>query len=375
MDEKYNAFFNLYALGNILGYHNGYWTMKIMKHYKYDHINEYVSDFISLGGINGINIKKWISSDSVFYIIATSKALLKYKNDKKERYLYLLKNELIRYDRILNSDCKKDIDRIEDRRTYKCVGIFNKHDDARNINLPYSANIEKYENYAATRTMVIGLKYNKKKEIENLIEYSYLSTIITHSSTIVFLSSTILSYFVSLAIQEISIEKWPTMLVKLLESDFIKKYIGDDNEKFYDYLLVLNMWKNYVDAKFDKKGKKMNLKSFNNLIFRMKFYYDTFLPNKLKNVSNDEIFKHHNILQLIIAYDSLIDCDGYFEKLLFYSIFVYIFPSYKSVIGSIACGLYGLVYGNGDVPTSLLEQIEGQKELNFLGTEFFKLFY
>lgn len=375
MKEKYNAFFNLYALGNILAYHDGHWVHKELKHYRYDHINEYISDFISLGGINGINIKKWISLDTVQHLMAESKAVLKYKNDDTDKFVYLLKNELIRYFNKIEAEEEKyeHIYRKYDLTTFKYIEIFTEKNDARNIILPNAD--DHGGTYAGLRSMVLGLKYHKKKDIENLVEYTYLSTIITHNSITSFLLSIVLSYFTSLAVQEISLEKWPFMLVKLLESDFVKKHVGDDNENFYHYLSVLNSWKNYISNKFDKNNKKIKLKSFNNLIFRMKFYNDTFLVNKLKNESLDEYIIKNYILHTIIAYDSLLDCDGYFEKLLFYSVFVYIIPTHKVHIGTMACGLYGIVYGFGDVPKSLLLQIEFKKELTTISNDFFTSFF
>ncbi len=374
MNEKYSAFFNLYTLGNILGFHNGLWIKKnTMMHYKYDHINEYVSDFIELGGINGIDIKKWIYSDNVSYLIAMSKAMLKYNTNKKERFLYLVKNELIRYDRKIKKEFEHNIDRIYDRTTMKYIETFTKTNDGRFTKLK---GVELFGNYASLRNIILGLQYNKKKDLKKLVNYTYLSTVITHNSVLSFLSSIILSYFVSLAVQEIPIKKWPSMLINLLESKQIKSYVGDDNDRFFDYLSVVNTWKKYIDSRFDKNGEKINVKSFTNLIFRMRFYYDTFLINKFNiENSNEDMLKRECILLIIISYDSLLDCDGYFEKLLFYSAFVYILPSSKHIISSASGALYGLVYGFGDVPKHLLENIEDTKELTSIGNKIFTSYY
>ena len=106
----------------------------------------------------------------------------------------------------------------------------------------------------------------------------------------------------------------------------------------------------------------------------MKYYYDTFLDNKLIKNDKEEYYKKIYIMQLIIIYDSLLDCDGCWEKLLFYSIFVYIYNP-KSTMGAIAGGLYGIVYGYGDVQTKMLKHLEEKKKLLNISKLFFKTFF
>ena len=369
MEEKYIAFFNILTLTNIIGYQKGHWTYTNI--FTYDNINEYISNFIDLGGINCLDIKDWYFTYNVEYVIATALALLKHeKTEDNEYYIMLLKRELIIQQR--NNVETKKIIRQDDSTTILYIHKFTEKKDGRNIVLN---NVNIRDNYAASRCMVVGLKYYKKKDIEKMINFSYLTTVVSHNTVFSVLNAITLSFFTSLAVRKVNIIKWPYLLVELLESSHVKKYVSDDNDIFSDYLLVLNIWKNYIDKKFDKSRNKKELKSFSNLIFRMKFYFDNFIYEYDKSYNMNTQLKKTYIVQLIICYDSLLDCNKSYEKLLFYSLFVYIDSTYKSLMGTIAGGLYGIVYGFGDVPSKLLEQIEKKKIFDKLGKECFNSFY
>jgi ADP-ribosylglycohydrolase len=73
-----------------------------------------------------------------------------------------------------------------------------------------------------------------------------------------------------------------------------------------------------------------------------------------------------------MAYDALLDCDGKWEKIIFYAI---LNPSDSSTVGAIAGGFYGAVYGFGDVPLTMLQNIEEGNNLIDLGKKMYKKFY
>ena len=74
---------------------------------------------------------------------------------------------------------------------------------------------------------------------------------------------------------------------------------------------------------------------------------------------------------VIIAYDALLDCDGIWEKIIFYAI---LNPSDSSVVGAIAGGLFGAVYGIGDVPKNMIEKVEEYNNLEKIGKSYYKKF-
>ena len=74
---------------------------------------------------------------------------------------------------------------------------------------------------------------------------------------------------------------------------------------------------------------------------------------------------------MIMAYDALIDCDGLWEKLVFYSM---LHPGDSDTVGAIAGGLYGIVYGFGDVPEKMMCCVEKKSLLIELGKSFYNMF-
>lgn len=152
----------------------------------------------------------------------------------------------------------------------------------------------------------------------------------------------------------------------MLDSKEIKKYIDiTNNDVLLDYLSYVRYWKKYVENRFPD-GKPLKSKIFRNMIFRIKYYYENFVKN-----TNAETIGGSGICALIMAYDSLLDCDGKWEKLIFYSI---LHPGDSDTVGAIAGGLYGAVYGFGDVPDNMLKYLEEKETLYELGKKFYELF-
>jgi ADP-ribosylglycohydrolase len=63
---------------------------------------------------------------------------------------------------------------------------------------------------------------------------------------------------------------------------------------------------------------------------------------------------------VIMAYDGLADCDGNWEKLMYYTM---LHGGDSDTVGAIAGGFYGILYGYGNVPMRLLENIEMKDKL------------
>src|SRR5690606_36569186 len=95
------------------------------------------------------------------------------------------------------------------------------------------------------------------------------------------------------------------------------------------------------------------------MIYRSRYYYNNFVER-----TRHGIIVESGYCGLIIAYDTLIDCEGHWEKLICYSC---IHPGDTNSTGALAGGLYALFYDWGDVPEDLLQQIEFKDELTKLG--------
>lgn len=67
--DKIKATFLLHALGDTIGFKNGEWEFNYFnKNADYRTTLEIVFDFISLGGITGIDLKEWTVSMILYFI-------------------------------------------------------------------------------------------------------------------------------------------------------------------------------------------------------------------------------------------------------------------------------------------------------------------
>jgi len=86
MKERYVATIVLHALGDTIGFKNGDWEFNYFKKViTLDVTNELLYEFISLGGINGINLKNWFVSDDTIIHLAMARAILNYNKRVNEK--------------------------------------------------------------------------------------------------------------------------------------------------------------------------------------------------------------------------------------------------------------------------------------------------
>lgn len=353
----------IHALGDKLGFKNSDWKTDYGRPASVGTINEFICEFIDLGGVNGIDISDWIVSSDTFYNIAIAKSIIKYKNKINKRFIVNVKNNLIDAYNAIDDDKKIGVKRYDGNTTKKYLQIFTVDDDA---------STQQYDptsggNGVASRSIPIGIAIHKESDIEKLIETSIKIGKLTHNSPHGYLSGLTVAFFASLAMRNVNINLWPHMLVELLESDKVSKYINKEKQEVkFDYMDHIRYWKKYIDTRFVDK-KPIKSRSTSNLIFRIRYYYENFVkdtPTRGIGLSG--------YCATIMAYDSLLDCDGKWEKLIFYAI---LNPSDSNTIGAISGGLYGAMYGIGDIPTHMLNNIEFEKEIVKLGKEIYKKFY
>lgn len=356
--------FLLHALGDKIGFKNSDWKINYGKPASAGTINEFICEFIDLGGINGIDISEWNVSADTMYNIAFGLALLNYKNKINKKFIVDTKNNLIiAYNKIEN-DKKMGIRRYEGDTTKKYLRLFTLDTDART--LPYD--VESGGNGVASRSIPIGVAFNKESDLSALVELSITMGSITHNSPLGYLSGLTVSYFASLAMRNVDINLWPNMLIELLESDLVSKHIDvQTNELRFDYMDYVRYWKKYIDTKF-VDNKPIKSRSTSNLIFRIRYYYENFV--KGTRIQSKGI-GYSGFCAVIMAYDALLDCDGKWEKVIFYAM---LNPSDTSAVGAICGGLYGILYGFGDVPQHMLHNIEFSDELIKLGNKFYNKF-
>lgn len=355
--------FLLYALGDKIGFKNSDWKMDYGRPASAGTINEFVYEFIDLGGINGIDISDWIVSADTFYNISIGKSLLKYKNIIDKKFIVNTKNKLIEAYNQISIDATNGIKRYDGNTTKKYLKIFTLDDDARNQ--PY--NPQSGGNGVASRSIPIGIAFYKESDLETLINISITLGRLTHNSPLGYLSGFTIAYFASLAMRNVAINMWPHMMVELLESEMVTKYIDMNVPEIrFDYMDYVRYWKKYIDTRFIDK-KPIKSRSTSNLIFRIRYYYENFVEG-----TNSNGIAVSGFCASIMAYDALLDCDGKWEKIIFYAI---LNPSDSNTVGAICGGLYGAIYGFGDVPEHMIHNIEQDKELIKLGKQFYGKFH
>jgi ADP-ribosylglycohydrolase len=364
-EDKYIGLFLLHALGDTLGFRNtefDFFNDNKELESPLAAISEFIFEFIDLGGVNGIDIKDWIISDDTLYHIAIAKSILKFKGKFTEKFYIFTKRNMVKMHNIMINEQEKGVQRYPSHTTSKYIEKFTKHKDAR---------FYKYDpatggNGAAMRNLCIGLAFHKSDQLDMLIEMSINLSKLTHNSPYGYLAGFTSAYFVSLAIQEIPINKWPFLLIELLQSEKIKKYINiNENDEFMDYVSYIRYWRKYIDTRFIDE-KPIKIRSTSNMIFRIKYYVDNFIEN-----GRSKYLGNSGFCAMIMAYDSVLDCDGKWEKIIFYAILHF---GDSDTVGAIAGGLYGALYGIGDVPQNMICCIEKKKQLLKLGKLFHEKF-
>jgi ADP-ribosylglycohydrolase len=365
MDKRYEAMFVLHSLGDTIGFKNGVWEFNHWTNtINSGSVNEFIYEFISLGGINGLDISEWIASDDTLYHMAMGNAMLLYKGEINDKFLLDTKNELIKkHNQMVDEIVDKVHNRYPGTNTSKVIDAFTKDTDA--LDHPYDD--KSGGNGCAMRSLCIGSALYGQKNRTELVNVTIRLAQMTHNSAIGFLGGLTTALFTAFAIEGLDIYKWPTEMLKIMESSLVKSKIDKDNNEMYiDYITYMRHWRLYIDTRFDD-GKPINSKSHTNPVIRIKYYYENFVKDTPSTYIGGSSYAC-----CIIAYDSLIDSDAHWEKLIVYSA---LHPGDSDTIGAVAGGLYGILYGYGDVPDNLLNNMEYGKELKDLGKKVYTKYY
>ena len=360
MIKKYEAMFILHSLADTIGFRNGISDLKRKTVITLDIINEFLYRFIALGGINGLDISKWKTSDATLYHMSMGRAMLKYKKNLSKGFILSTKNEIIKSNNIMADEIdNKEYNRYPGAVTSKSISKFTETTDA--SHMPYDEHSG--GNSCAVRMLCVGACLHGKKNRDDLIDVAIRLGKMTHNSPVGFLGGLNTALFVAFSIEGMDINKWPVELLNILKSSRVKSSIdGDSINQLGDFLAYVKNWQLYVDARF-KKGKPIEIKSQENLILRMKFYHENFV----KYTPSSRIGES-GYTACIMAYDSLLDCNAKWEKLVVYST---MHPGDSNAVGAIAGGLFGIHYGYSDVPDILLNNMEFSKELKSLSKKIY----
>jgi ADP-ribosylglycohydrolase len=309
-----------------------------------DIILEYIQYYIENGGYNNFIFDPTINvSANMLMLKAITDAFI--HNDQNTLLLNVKVNMKKAYENITSVEASKLLfggrKNQEDSHTllstdyeYKNIKVSDDFIGNKNTN---------YESDICMRIMPVGLYYYNEDDLDKLIKTSIKITKLTHNNIIGILAGITSAYFVSLAVRNIAIEKWIQLLIELIESDMIKNHFDlDKTDNMIKYIDFLRPFQKYRDYRFNEE-KITKTASDSSLVFRFKFY------NKFKyfNTSHFEDV----ISCLIISYDTLLLCDGNFEKVIYNGLLL---PGNVISIGGYVGGLYGLIYGVDDIPKSMI---------------------
>ncbi|ARF09383.1 ADP-ribosylglycohydrolase [Indivirus ILV1] len=372
MESRYIACMILHAVGDTVGYKNSEWEFKGGS---YENL-EKLYEFIYLGGINHISLKGWRVSDDTLMHLQTADAILKefsslntFGNNLKENFLEA------------NDQFYKE------GLTHRHPGISTLNslkqlkDGASWSDIPYD--IESGGSGASMRSLCFGLAFYGPENRDKLIQFSIESGRITNNSAVGYLGGLASALFTALAIEGISINEWPFILMDLFKSGKISKYIktaGRDIHEFEkDHHVFVDKWHRYIEDKFDDDHNPIKRKSTRHLMNRNKYYMDTFAYRWLVKEAafSQPIEEKSGHIgsggddSVIIAYDCLIDAGENWEKLVIYSM---LHNGDTDTTGSIAAGLYGVLHGFKDVPKNFLENLEYKEIITGVAKKLFKKF-
>lgn len=387
--EKFKACLILASFGDTFGFRNGHWEFNLGKQNPpLDMSISYIFEFISMGGINNLNLKDWNASDDTILQIAVAKSLL-----QSDEYLQNCMQEFIKIKNELNTDT-----RLGGVAIFESITILEKTQDPESIRYLETSG----GNGASIRSMAIGLAFTKNKN--KLIEYSIEIGRLTHNHVFGYLGSLVTALFVSYGLEGIHPLLWADKLIKLYESGVIDNYMekkGRDLESYHrNKDTFFNYWRIYIE-----KFKDRTLTSEINIIEKLKFYVRHFSPqvNTKKGIDYSKIGAS-GIDSLIIAYDSLLlsiipknKSHGIFytkiadrfnldrnalntklndtilswEKLVIYSM---LHVGDSDSTGTIAAAWFGAFQGFDQVPNINHQNLEFVKEINELAIKLHKKF-
>lgn len=321
--------------------------------------NEILHYYFSNGGFSNFSIQELKASDDTILLLATGFATLKDGSEKNYIDEYLNVFDKLKED-VRNSGITT-INSLEFIRTNRSI---NK--------LKYK--IEMGGNGAAMRTGVIGLIFNKKDDIDNIIEKSIVASRVTHNYVIGFIPGFIVAIFVNFGMRGIHFLDWIPEMMKLIPK--LDKYMESTNiNKEYkkDKELVFDLFEEYYHKKVKKfLSTPKHFIMFDDRIKSLEIY------NYYGNQNIMSSFGGSGISAVIVAYDSLLLChnsnkfpdDKKRENLI---------PSFDSLVyhstlhfgdcdttGAIAGMLYGSIYGMKGLDENVIDKMEFKEEIENL---------
>ncbi len=366
MTDKDKLYYSMFyaIIGDIIGFGNGFTEFNFNENMivkssfdakKSSYLTlRHIYDFISFGGYTGFNIKNLIASDDSILTLGVLDAVSTSLNKNPKDVIEKIREKLIEY---YQNDELKD-KRYYGNRTIKSLErLINRNLDWEKFS--YSENGGGCG--ASIRSMPIGLFYHGKENRDKLLEISIQSSRITHNNPTGYLGGFTSALFTALAIEGVEPKLWLDELLNFYSNGtilkFVKKVIEpkfknelryhvQDIDEFFYLLMKYKEWRfqaknNSWDFKSTKFGGKPIMKF---LDVRNNLFYQYFNRPGYYNPGSN------GFDSVIIAYDSVLECEGNFEKLIYNAM---LHAGDSDSTGCIAGALFGAYYGNVNIPENL----------------------
>lgn len=315
------------SLGDTIGYYNGKWEFNNGNpDAGPEYVNELIYEYFDLGGINGLSIKNWLSSDDTILYYETINVLL------------TLPKTIDDYGKALRIAYLDALPRIENRHpgrtTIDSLEIQKAIEWDR---LPYNG--KSIGNGSVMRAGGIGIFFLGKHNRVKLIQLAVECSRITHNSAKAMLGSITAALFTAFSLERVSINLWPHRLMKLMKSGAIDEYLQQSRPSEYpsyvrDKVLYIGQWQSYIDFRFSGTTPKFNIPFMANPVLRYKYLKEKFSRDcDFAGGCADDC--------VIMAYDALLQSDGNIEKIILYSI---LHPGDSDTVGSVALSWFGGYY-------------------------------
>lgn len=371
--ERYMACLILHAVGDTVGFKNGAW--EFYGPGSDERTLEKLYEFIELGGINHISLKNWRVSDDTILHMYTADALTEDYNSLNTFGNYLKRNYLMAYDQFLKEGLETRAPGFATMKYLQRLKEGGKWNDA-----PYD--LRAGGSGASMRCLCVGLAYHGEANRAKLIQFAIESSRVTHNTAVGYLGGLASALFTALAIEGKTINDWPFLLLELFNNGAILRYIKAAERDVIsydrDYHVFVDKWNRYVLDKFDDNRKPIQRRSSRNLVYRSRYYRETFGyksqsigQNVVEGVTVHDFIGSGGDDSVIIAYDCLLDSGNNWEKLVIYAM---LHTGDTDTTGSIAAGFYGALYGFNDVPENYLDNLEYKSILTDLSNKLYDKF-